>query len=409
SLKAGELIVIKENEIKRVIYNRYEPWKIIQKDYTLYIDELSAVTLSIFKKIINNLNGRQVIIPLSAGNDSRLVASCLKHLGYTNVLCYSYGTNGNFESEIARVIAKKVGYEFIFIPMTHKKEKKYYNSKEYQKFLTFADTCSSIQFIQSISTIRYLKENDLIDSDAVFINGNSGDFISGGHISGKVQNDNSVLSKEERLNIILDQIIKKHFTLWGYLKTDFNLLKIQDLLQKELKNENIVLDSINHDHGVYEYLEFINRQSKYVITGQRVYEFYGYEWRLPLWDDEYLNFWKKIPKEYKVNQKLYKDMLKLSNFGDVWSNDIPVNRYNIVPKWIVPIRMISKVPFTLFGLSGKKYWHQFEISFFQYWMDVIHMSNAVEYKRMIKVFFKKQRNVISLLVEDYINKLRNEI
>ena len=36
--------------------------------------------------------------------------------------------------------------------------------------------------------------------------------------------------------------------------------------------------------GAHVYSGFIDRQSKYVINGQRIYEYYGYEWRLPLWD-----------------------------------------------------------------------------------------------------------------------------
>jgi len=406
SLKAGELVIFDNDNTKKIIYNRFEPWKVTQNNYNEYIKELSEVTLSIFNKMIKNLNGRQVVIPLSAGNDSRLVASCLKNLGYENVLCYSYGTKGNFETTIAEKISKKLEYKFVNIVMSHKKEKEYYALKEYQNFLKFADTCSSIQFIQSISTIKYLNENNLIDKDAVFINGNSGDFISGGHILGKVQEDNYNLDKEKRIDIILDQIIKKHFMLWGYLKNDKNISNIKKLLKNELIEENIDIELTNEDHGIYEYLEFINRQSKYVITGQRVYEFYNYEWRLPLWDDEYLEFWEKVPKEYKVNQKLYKDMLKLTNFEDVWTDNIPVNRYDIVPKWIVPIRFIAKVPFMLFGSYGKPYWHQFEISFFQYWTDVIHMSNSKSYTSMVTSFFKKPRNVLSLITKDYVKKLK---
>ena len=41
---------------------------------------------------------------------------------------------------------------------------------------------------------------------------------------------------------------------------------------------------------VYEILEYENRQCKYVINGQRLYEYFKYEWRLPLWDNLYLDF-----------------------------------------------------------------------------------------------------------------------
>ena len=54
----------------------------------------------------------------------------------------------------------------------------------------------------------------------------------------------------------------------------------------------------------------IDRQSKYVVTGQKVFEYYKHEWRLPLWDDEYLFFWEKVPLEFKFKQKLFTTMIK---------------------------------------------------------------------------------------------------
>ena len=62
-------------------------------------------------------------------------------------------------------------------------------------------------------------------------------------------------------------------------------------------------------YKIFEYLEFVNRQSNYVIQGQRVYDFYNLKWELPLWDDEYLDFWNKVPYDFKFQQKLYKYML----------------------------------------------------------------------------------------------------
>ena len=45
-------------------------------------EELRNLTLKILQKLIVRANGRQILLPLSAGLDSRLIASGLKHLGY---------------------------------------------------------------------------------------------------------------------------------------------------------------------------------------------------------------------------------------------------------------------------------------------------------------------------------------
>ena len=124
ALKAGEAVLIHDNNYKYLRYFKYFG-KIVNKNFDDYIEELSKITLNIFRKMLNQIGNRQIIIPLSAGNDSRLVASVLKHLGAKNVKCYSYGTKGNFEAKIAKIIADKLGYEWKFIPLTHKSEKSF--------------------------------------------------------------------------------------------------------------------------------------------------------------------------------------------------------------------------------------------------------------------------------------------
>ena len=106
--------------------------------------------------MLTEIGDRQIIIPLSAGNDSRLVASILKYLGAKNVKCYSYGTKGILK-KIAKIIANKLGYEWKFIPLTHNSEK-YYASEEYKEYLNYSESFCSVPYFQSLSTIKYLKD-----------------------------------------------------------------------------------------------------------------------------------------------------------------------------------------------------------------------------------------------------------
>jgi asparagine synthase (glutamine-hydrolysing) len=406
SLKAGELVVLNNTDLKYIQYYKFFS-KLERRSYDDYIEELSRVTLGIFQKMLSQIGDRQIIIPLSAGNDSRLVASVLRHLGAKNVKCYSYGSIGNFEANIAKVIAKKLGYKYIFLPLDYKSEKIYYASQDYKEYLKFSETYCSIPYIQSLSTIKYLKDMSWVDDNAVFINGNSGDFISGAHIDSLVKNVNINNRKEN----ILNSLINKHFSLWGCLKTKKNIEKVKTTLWDEIESvHKDGLESKEKDHQFYEYSELINRQSKYVVTGQRIYEFYNYDWRLPLWDDEYIYFWQKIPSEFKENQRLYTDMLKRKNFGNVWGDDIPINNKKITPKWIVPIRFLVKASFGLFGSNGKFFWKQFDKVFFNYWMINTHTLKAFSYFRLWSDFKKKPRGIYACWASaDYVDRFKFKI
>ena len=134
---------------------------------------------------------------------------------------------------------------------------------------------------------------------------------------------------------------------------------------------------------------FINRE-----------KLYGYEWRLPLWDDDYLEFWERVPFDSKFNQKLYIDMLVSQNWGGVWDESIPVNKKTIRPLWVVPLRLFFK---PLFLFYGKKNWYRFEIIFFYYFMDVTRMMTSIRYSSILRAIFKGPRHHVSWQAEEYID------
>ena len=404
SLKAGEIVLLSTNTHEYLQYFRYYG-EINNKSFNEYLKELTEVTLNIFSKMLNQIGNRQIIISLSAGYDSRLVASILKYLGAKNVKCYTYGTPGNFEAKIAKLISQKLGYKWKFVPLTHKSEKEYYGSKDYKEYLNYSETYCSVPNIQSLSTIKYLKDMNWVNHDAIFINGISGDFISGGHIPVNNESDLKFLNVNLRKENILNQLVEKHFSLWGYLKTNHNIKKLKKNLWHEIIKGCGELQKKNNDHQFYEYSELIDRQSKYMITGQKVFEYYNHEWRLPLWDDEYLYFWQKVPLDLKLKQKLFIEMLKKNNFGNVWGDDIPVNKKTITPKWIIPLRFICKIPFSLFGKKGKDAWKQFDINFFYYYRDITHMMDTQNYFKIVRDIFKKPRNHVSWQTKDYLKKI----
>jgi asparagine synthase (glutamine-hydrolysing) len=406
ALRAGEFAVFSANSFEvHQYFKYYSNDHDIQPDY---LSMLTEITIKIFKKMLISIGNRQIIVPLSAGNDSRLVASILKELGHENVICYSYGLSGNFEAKTAKLIAEKLKYKWIFIPLVHQEEKKFYKSKEFEDYLKFSETFCSVPYIQSLSTVKYLKESNIIEDDAVFINGNSGDFISGLHLNylfkNNIDSQNEVIRKE----VILNSIFEKHFSLWGELSSKVNTNLIKKSLWSEIEFQCGSLNDKKNDYSFYECSEFIDRQSKYVISGQRAYEFYGYEWRLPLWDNEYLDYWLKVPINLKKNQSIYKEMLKMKNFGNVWSDEIPINHKIIKPRWLIPIRFLFKIPFALFGQKGKKLWHEFETIFFYYWMDNTRMMSTISYFRVLKSILKKPQNHVSWQAIDYIRNIHKK-
>lgn len=397
-LRTGELLLVSSDSLDYRRYSQYAPWRLrIDRDPTRLRQELREVTLGIIRKMIGGLDGRPIMLPLSAGLDSRLIVSALKHLGHRDVICYAYGRPDNFEAEASRRIAERLGYPWHFLPYDPARVRKMAASPEVARYLQCADSWGSLPFLQDFLAITQLRAKGIIPSAAVFVNGNSGDFISGNHIPKSLWPIRADLSSEVRRRRVLKAQVDKHFSLWRDLRTpahDAALLDRMAALCAEAVPADIPAEA---DHAVYEHLECQERQSKFVISGQRVYEFFGHPWRLPLWDVEYLDFWEGIPLELKAGQQLYRDMLMEADWGGVWSDIWPPKR--ISPAWVRPIRGAAKLALAPFGQAA---WHDAEKRLFVYWTDLLSTyAAAAPWSRLL---FDRRgfRNAIAIRCEAYL-------
>jgi asparagine synthase (glutamine-hydrolysing) len=258
------------------------------------------------------------------------------------------------------------------------------------------DTCGGVPFEQDWIAIKALKSGGWISDDALIVNGQSGDFITGNHIP-KTLFENVPNDEATRRQRIHESIFSKHYSLWSALLTPNNKERIAKLLADESDAGGASLLNPNAPHGVYEFLEYQDRQAKYVISGQRTYEALGYGWRLPLWDDEYVLFWRRVPVEYKARQSLYRKTLLADDWGGVWQ-DVPVNAKTIRPRWIVPLRIAAKLAFAPLGADR---WHRAERRLLQWWMDPMRLSAVVPYSKAVRDN-RGARHALAWLTDRYL-------
>jgi len=398
---AGEYIHKTHSNLTNGYYYTYSPWRVSDRSYNSLKNDLAEETLNIFEEIRRGIDGRQLIIPLSAGADSRLVVSALKHVGAKNVLCISYGINNNYEMAIGREVAEKLGYRWKPIVLTRKDQAKYYDSLEFEAFCSRYQSYSSVPHIQELNVFRLLSADGMVSPDAVILNGSTGDFISGGHIPISICNTvQSNASGDGKLFwSATEDFLNKHYTLWRGLRCDVNDRSIITALS-ELERERRLPTIENPEilHGLFECYEYLGRQSKYIIRMQQAYQYYGFSWRLPLWDARIMDFWESVPLEFKINQRLYKEVIHENNWGGVW-HSIPVNMKTIRQP-LATIRAISKLPFTM---MKRRVWEQFERNFFSYFLDVTASYAYAQYSR-IASDRRGHRNIVSFLAEDYLSK-----
>lgn len=393
-LVAGSYAIIENADVYIGRHYIYSAWK-LAADNIDYSKALEAVLRQIFERLIGSLDGRTVLLPLSAGRDSRLIASALREHDYSQVKCFAYGRPGNFEARASEQIAARLGYPWTFVPYSQRSQRLSIGRGGHARYRRDSDSFAAVPFEQDFFAVSALLESGWAPRDAVIVNGQSGDFIAGNHIP-----ESLATGKPDSRGwaAVFDAMIDKHYSLWSSARTAENTAKLHEMMSEQLR---LVEAPSNPDYGAYglfECLEYDNRQSKYVVGGQRAYECLGVEWRLPLWEKPLVEFFRKLPLKHKFRQKLYVETLERLNWGGVWSGID--DRRRVTPNWLRPVRVLTML---LAAPFGRKCWHEIERRLFAYCSDVLCNYAYLCYRQVVRDQ-RGFRNAVSWFTEAYLSR-----
>lgn len=303
-IQAGEMIVFDGAASEKLRCRRYfawrhrDPWHV---DSSTLQDRLHAQHESVACRLVASLSGRQVVLPLSGGYDSRLIAVMLKQQKYDNVLCYTYGLPANWEARISESLAGYLKFRWKFVPYSGSLWRNWGDTGEFKDYCTYASNLASIPHVQDWPAIYELRRQGAIDQDAIVVPGHSGDFVAGSHIPDWFVQRQTV-SREQLLKTLLNA----HYSLWDFPNSDPDLKQVMtqriEAVSGQLKDGSPA-DAADQ----LEYWDMNERQAKFICNSVRVYDFFGLDWRLPLFSRELLDFWSHVPVDLRVGRRLYFD------------------------------------------------------------------------------------------------------
>jgi len=296
-LQAGEYLTFNriENSIEVKMYSEIKINEGLNFDKQIAFNKLDQIHIGVFERLIESLNGRTAVLPLSGGYDSRVIAMMLKRLGYENVICFTYGKPGNWEAKVSKEIADLLEYQWFFVSYTPEKWKRWFASDARKKYFDISNGLTSLAHIQDHMAIGELKEKGLIPEDSVIIPGHTAMLSFGGY------NQNIRGIKQAT-----SAIVKKHYSLWSwsYKKSDLFKGKLEEKVYHAIEAFEDKGQTIENSIFLWELRE---RHAKFICNSVRAYEQFGYEWRMPLWEKEMVEFWLNVPHEYRINKVFYKE------------------------------------------------------------------------------------------------------
>lgn len=401
-LQAGQWFTASTDLNSKIICHNY--YKYIGSDpfppnKEMLSSNLDKVFCNAFTRMVKVANGRTIVVPLSAGLDSRLVVTMLKRLDYENIIAFSYGKENNFEALKSREIANQIGCKWLFVPYTKKLWKNVHRSERFKDYINFASGLSMVPHIQDWIAVKHFKDNKMIPPDSIFAPGHTGDFIAGGHIPSYYLTTKCVSRQD-----VVNDIRNKHYRLWNLKKAKGN---IDEILTAFIAKQLIGLNFENQTDAAnaFEYFDWQERQPKHVVNSVRIYDYWEYDWLLPLWDTEVMDFWQKVPLEYKIEKRLYKEYLHEKDFSGVFSsimNDtgtlqkIGIKKFGIVKK-------ISKE----YHKTREKHLIPLRKQYLDYYLDPFQWYGMYSY---FQVAFKYglHQNIYSLLSDSYLSELNKK-
>ncbi len=288
-LLAGEVMLLNNGALQLM-----EQGSIAQGSSAQHTD-LTQTWNGVVDRLIQSANPRKWIVPLSGGWDSRLILCSLLEREVKNVVTYTYGTSSSFEVITAKGIAEELNVEWHFIEYSNEVLQSFWSDDVQSFFKRESRGSLSIQE-QELFALKDLKKKGIIRNDDVIIPGYCGDLLAGSYTMPDERND----SPFDR-NRAEQWLHARHLSFLGDSK-------IYDEARELIFSQLFIqpFETMGEWNSVYEKWFTQQKVSKYVLSGLRSFEEVGIEWRMPLWDRDWMDLWYSQSLQVRWNRIKFK-------------------------------------------------------------------------------------------------------
>ena len=382
-------IISNNKPIQEIKYFTYKCEEIINKKEEVIFKEMYKLYQNAVRRLIAFANNRTIVVPLSGGYDSRLIAYHLRENNYNNVICYTYGNRTkNPEYQTAKKVADYLKYPLYFVEYRHKEmQRKYYDKREYKKIADYFGRGKSIPVIQEYFAIDNLIKNGIINQDCVVAPGYLGDFLAGLEIS----NDELIKDEHNTTNNLKEYILKHSYRFYSFNEDTKKYFEkeISKSINSNLNNKQIETKEIAN---MLEIFDLNERESKYIANAVRAYEYYKMKWYIVYSDKELMEYFRNINYKDKADrkqyiryvEKYYKELLDYAPIAQIYGKNKKVSK-NII------IRNLNRI----------------KIMYSTYYNHYINLYGFLKLKDYLKHYLHKRTSVISIMGQDYANYLKN--
>lgn len=384
-VEAAQVVELNEhNKAKRYNYWHFIPEKRLNDNRTEtdWLVSLDKTMISIIDRLVKLADGRQIVIPLSGGYDSRAIALYLKKSGYTNILAFTFGQPHSHEVKMSKKIADSLGIEWHNIIYSRSKWLSIRDSQQFKKYIDFISSGTSVANIQVFPAIKELLESNTIKPDAIICPGHTADFVAGKHFTSA---DMSSLYSVERL---LTHLKQRHFQNSRKKINRCTELKIHNKVELLAKDLGKDISQRTFLLPVGELWNARERQSKFIVNSNRYYDFFKLDWWMPFWDNEFISLWETVPYSLRLNTYLWETFINTSML-DYVGKSAPLGRSD--PEHNFFNRILARV---------------------NYFTDPNGLYALVPFKRWMFYRAKlsdKTGTVFGVLSEDYIQNLNRRL
>lgn len=330
AVQAAEIVRMQDTGAESERYFLYDPEMNVTPDPTEGVRTADALFAQAIRRMTDSAPAvRNWIVPLSGGHDSRLIVNYLYKAGIRNVICYSYGVPENPQSRLSREVAEALGYEWHFVEYTRELFDTIRQQEILDRYFRFASGCaSSMPHTQDFAAVYELGRRGVLQRGDLFVPGHTLDFLAGSHLTPQVC---AVRTPEQAV-----EAVQRHFSNWGSRR-----------MSRSLRAEigRILSDTGVSLRGFSECFDWQERQAKFIMHSLRVYEFFGYGWRTPWWDNDLTAFWTDLDVPAKLNRNFFFYGEK-HGWLDAKLEGIPFENELCPPRTSKPLgrRMIEAVP-----------------------------------------------------------------